>query len=885
MPQRSASSARGSSGKRKKPTSPPSDFEPPPPPPLPPPAAAAVEPAVAPPLVEVHCTRIVTRPGSLRHMIRVPREWTTIHGGLTSKQLHRFLNRSARAASLCFCAGTIVLDVALRKLAQPDSDDSDGGTALTVGKLVYQCLVALRKDSAPEIPAVCKALKEVYPGKRRAFSFPKQMATYIRDHVVKVDLLLYCGDTFWTHIGHAVKAMAAIRKLHLTANDRDRIVSVLRRDEGAAIPDDHAKHEAMQRIVDDLNRELPSLRDVAAEEKEKRNSLSVALLVAVTDARIRLLKLADERQYGLDQMRRFTVVPHFDFKRQFVTVDTDVVKTWIRSVVKTGPIETDESEGAGSIPSALAEEPPASGSEKEERMKELLASVRVGDVLDLGQKGLKKCSVLPASFKTDGLQVRVPLTYAYVRKGRLSAPKTNDKGELVPPPGSSAANPHKDRANPDIPSVDAERFGREPAGLYKAEAFTKASGARTRVSVIKDQHLEKAEVTRIVVIDPGCTNVLTGIVLERGEDGEWKETGETIGLSRGAYYHATGGRQAVFRGRKYYKDAKNKERIGRHAAQKRRHGWRPVELDKVYNKLSNDGSMKVGTLEEAMKAAKVRIEALLGTSEHMPIEAFFGTATLAVVMALFGETGQSCIEALLGEAAEVCAEPLFGKIERWSFGPGAVSQRFWRDRRKASALDQLVQDIVSPKRSQATTVKIKKRRRKSQKQRTQAAKQRQKEAAPAKPEETVVAFGHWFGRRAMKGEMPAPIRTLRRAIAKRCRTVIVDESYTSCTCHRCGKKVTHPTMKRCLSHKRLRTKNERLKKQGKLPLPEPKKGEPFYEHRVVHGLSFCPKCKVMWSRDVNAAQNIAEALKMSLAGKPRPGHLQRQAPCDASTDA
>ena len=74
--------------------------------------------------------------------------------------------------------------------------------------------------------------------------------------------------------------------------------------------------------------------------KKTGTSLPAKLQFAATSARSKLLQLADMEKYGLERMQRFNIVPHFDFARQFVTIDTSIIDQWIRSVVKIKGIDS-----------------------------------------------------------------------------------------------------------------------------------------------------------------------------------------------------------------------------------------------------------------------------------------------------------------------------------------------------------------------------------------------------------------------------------------------------------------------------------------------------------------------------------------------------------------
>jgi len=91
---------------------------------------------------------------------------------------------------------------------------------------------------------------------------------------------------------------------------------------------------------------------------------------------------------------------------------------------------------------------------------------------------------------------------------------------------------------------------------------------------------------------------------------------------------------------------------------------------------------------------------------------------------------------------------------------------------------------------------------------------------------------------SQRGLPPTPTLTLRRYLARSGRVVLVDEYRTSKTCSVCG--------------------------------------DEMHKHPGAWSIYHCKSCKITWSRDRNAALNIAHVYERHHAGQPRPAHLCRQ---------
>ena len=161
------------------------------------------------------------------------------------------------------------------------------------------------------------------------------------------------------------------------------------------------------------------------------------------------------------------------------------------------------------------------------------------------------------------------------------------------------------------------------------------------------------------------------------------------------------------------------------------------------------------------------------------------------------------------------------------------------------------------------------------------------------PKQTIVGFGDWSQPQGFKGLPSAPLKKLARKMVKDRRAIVVsiDEYKTSKLCSVCPEhtELVHARFK---SHetRRNRTRRER-REQGQTEAEraleqEEEEEEPGQAvggagqvqrqlrkcHQVVH----CPKCKICWQRDFNAARNIHLLLQSKLQDGTRPNAFERK---------
>ena len=144
---------------------------------------------------------------------------------------------------------------------------------------------------------------------------------------------------------------------------------------------------------------------------------------------------------------------------------------------------------------------------------------------------------------------------------------------------------------------------------------------------------------------------------------------------------------------------------------------------------------------------------------------------------------------------------------------------------------------------------------------------------------SVVVFGNFFGRRALKGEAGvAPVKKLRRHLAVTRRLVILDEFRTTKMCSFCDHELTHPKEMRMIRDRKVEKLLEREmeRREGRMTEDEVEafKDKARNVKKVINGVSICPEHGRLL-RDPNASHNMSQCFFSLLYKGERPLRLQR----------
>jgi hypothetical protein len=125
------------------------------------------------------------------------------------------------------------------------------------------------------------------------------------------------------------------------------------------------------------------------------------------------------------------------------------------------------------------------------------------------------------------------------------------------------------------------------------------------------------------------------------------------------------------------------------------------------------------------------------------------------------------------------------------------------------------------------------------------------------PRHVVLGIGDWEQRQHCKFKEPTKGKGLRETLRRGgYKVLLVDEFRTTKQCAHCQVEGAQ-----CETFLRMPNPNKKKRAAG--------------EERLVHGLLLCQQCKRRWTRDRNAAVNIARLTRLALAGLPRPPYLSR----------
>jgi hypothetical protein len=543
---------------------------------------------------------------------QIPSEWTAMHPNLTSKNFKGVIDTIVKNASRALFLSSLVLDGYARLC-------HDAGQLMEFKTAIRQAMVVCKEGSTfPKIELLGRAFEQLVPDLENVFGverkapaevvqalwIPTQIIAFASNAMWDTTTWLYSTEAIWRHVDACLRAKFP----DLTTDQRDRVLEHLQ--------DERVDLEEVDVLVwlgSDLVHRISDLVKAtkADQPKDEKVSIRDRIMSQAASLRIELLRLM-EAEIGKDpemssRFRRFAVIPEFSARRHFVRVDKLALQDILRKML--GPLPKEEkSRKRVRLPEVQVEQVLPTQKRKKGRntkvckidqeigiawpketvfdvntsqgRKAFLDAVEVVHVIKLPKSQVRKIVNLPRSWTTDGVQLHVTFEHTFKRKVMW------DKDKPVPEEPLQIKQ--------DIQSSKGDELVERP-GLFRADC-------------IKMKHLEQLAGSNLVFVDPGVANIFTGVSMPFSDwkacEGKLDQTSvKSRGLTRSQYYHMVGARQDQFKGDKFY-DILDKN--------KRRYGWSPPEVRQAYKDLSENGSTHVGGTEQALEAAKKRIQKLAG---------------------------------------------------------------------------------------------------------------------------------------------------------------------------------------------------------------------------------------------------------------------------------
>jgi len=837
----------------------------------------------------------MTRVGSLRDRIILPEEWKELMPTATTHQFLEWCDReSVNAGKACVVAMTL-LDLLLRKLMERGTPDQIKGFDVqkTISAGLSYCRLDKIGPSASYLQDVHLEIADVMPV--GCAPIDDQTAAYLRNHITRNVMLLYSRDAIWKHVEKCLRAVFVTSKLrdrevvlrHVQCNTplgEDISVDMMKWLNAADVVDqlkELQKYERRDAEEEDEGEEEGSVPTVKKKRSAKRRDdekdellkgldMVNHLVLLSSGVRFKLLNAmtreilvsavsstsSDELHPVLKRWKRFSFVPIMKASRTFVTVDKMTVRSFLKACAKANLLEVTRASKKRSHERDLdAEDKILRKQQETQRRKEenarraeraewVEARRAEGAERAKGNKrarrDIKNKKQLEAEF--DKLHPAIQLAGRQVARGG---------GKWVAPDFFTEICVTKDikrsQWNAFLASVDLCNIlrvrKRERRGGAQCMATFKTNGIEAHVPF---------EIHRMKEIEWDETKGSPPTKLKhKGHSGDFpSKDGTTFSLLQHGVWKAEALSKEHFNAAKitmlHFVDpgvkniftcsscdaAKWRETQGRfmHPSGMESKGWTRGEYH--HRRGTNLHRFRGERSEKKKKGGKEM-------KDGAKIQRGWVPPAVRDIIASLPSMKVFTFADACDMARKRLQLMLLGEYWRFMSCRKVARNRFHRFQRGQSALDNMVNTIAPPSSS------------------------------------SVVIFGNFSGRRALRGEAGvAPVKKLRRHLAVTRRLLVLDEYRTSKMCSFCDNELTHPKEKRMIPDRKVEKLLE-LEKKTKESVDEAKfRKEKKSVVRELNGVCICSEHKRL-ARDPNASHNMSQCFWSLLHTGQRPLRLQR----------